>query len=108
MEVTLRMTHLAPIRERLGAELCPVRIGVAALAGGGREFVFCVLTSRLVARLTLGGLVFSLQAERALLVHFEREQGRFEPLIVVAGGTVAAACSFRKLSLMDVLMTVGA
>lgn len=102
----LRVARFALVAIRLRRELRSMRIAVATLAGGRRQLVFRVRSSRFVTGGALQPLVFALQFERTLLVVFDRVQRRLETLLVMARAAIAASRPSRKLTLMDVLVAI--
>ena len=107
MKDRLRVARFTLVSVGFGSELRPMRVRMAALASGRRELVLCVRSSRFVTGSALGGLVFSFQPERALLVVFQGVKRRLEVLFVMAGCTVAASDARRELALMNIFVAVG-
>jgi hypothetical protein len=104
----LRMTLLAAVFVGRGAEFAAVRVGVAIHADQLARLIRSFFAGRLMTQLAFHFEMFAFQLERALLMRIAREQRWLELCLGMAGVTIGARRSSRKLAAMNVLMAIAA
>lgn len=108
MKHRLCVAHFAAIVIGICFELGLVGVWMTSLACGCPQRILRIGTGRFVALSALNRRMSALQDEPALLMAFERKQGWFEALLVVATGAIAAGAPISELSLVSVLVAIRA